>query len=162
MELFRNNTQKFPISFYGVVNCTVFIVMKFEDFEKVKLENTECNKSYNIRAILLDSYITVLRTKDGKNVEAVRIKASLDYEDVEKAVMKNEVIAYKHKLLDSEFEKNNTFQIAPNTFDTIHVIGEYLYYQYEPRTECIYNFRRRKITKALNKEIKNAPFPALA
>lgn len=40
-----------------------------------------------MRAILLDSYITVLRTKDGTNVEGVRIKASIDYKDVENGIV---------------------------------------------------------------------------
>lgn len=35
-----------------------------------------------MRAILLDSYITVLRTKDGVNVDSMRVKASISYDDV--------------------------------------------------------------------------------
>ncbi|VDM09162.1 unnamed protein product [Wuchereria bancrofti] len=162
IELFRKKTEKYPISFYGVVNCTVFVILKFEDFEKVNLKGNGCDKSYKMRAILLDSYITVLRTKDGINVEAVRIKVSIDYTDIEKGIKESEVVAYTHNLIDSEFEKNNSFTIALNTFDTIHNIDEYTYYQHKPRTECKYHFRRRKITKSVQKDIKDLPFPALA
>ncbi|EFO13359.1 hypothetical protein LOAG_15169 [Loa loa] len=40
MGTFRKETAKFPISFYGIINCTVFVIMKFEDFEKVNLEGS--------------------------------------------------------------------------------------------------------------------------
>ncbi|KAM3716690.1 Threonine--tRNA ligase [Dirofilaria immitis] len=162
MELFRNDTEKYPISFYGVANCTVFVIMKFEDLEKVNLKGGGCDKSYEMRAILLDSHITVLRTKDGIKVEGVRIKASVNYEDVEKAIKKEGVVAYTHNLMDSEFEESNSFIIAPNTFHTIHNIDVYTYYQYKPRTGCTYHFRRRKITKGLKKDVRDSPFPALA
>lgn len=72
------------------------------------------------------------------------------------------IVAYTHNLKDSEFEKNNSFTIAPNTFHTIHNIGEYTYYQHKPRNECTYHFQRRKITKSMAKDIKDMPFPALA
>ncbi|VIO98964.1 Uncharacterized protein BM_BM10521 [Brugia malayi] len=162
IELFRKKTEKYPISFYGVVNCTVFVILKFEDFEKVNLKGSGCDKSYKMRAILIDSYITVLRTKDGVNVEGVRIKVSIDYTDIEKGIKESGVVAYTHNLIDSEFEKNNSFTIAPNTFDTIHNIDEYTYYQHKPRTECKYHFRRRKITRSVQKDIKDLSFPALA
>ncbi|VDN84053.1 unnamed protein product [Brugia pahangi] len=162
IELFRKKTEKYPISFYGVVNCTVFVILKFEDFEKVNLKGSGCDKSYKMRAILIDSYITVLRTKDGLNVEGVRIKVSIDYTDIEKGIKESGVVAYTHNLIDSEFEKNNSFTIAPNTFDTIHNIDEYTYYQHKPRTECTYHFRRRKITRSVQKDIKDLSFPALA
>uniref|UniRef100_A0A915Q5T1 Uncharacterized protein n=1 Tax=Setaria digitata TaxID=48799 RepID=A0A915Q5T1_9BILA len=159
---FRSMTSKFPISFYGIVDCTIFVIMKFEDFEKVNAKNSGCDRSYKMRAILLDSYLTVLRTKDDKNVEGVRIKVSIDYKEVEKGIAENEPVIYIHNLLDSEFEKNNSFTIAQNTFHTIHNIDDYTYYQETPRTECIYHFKRRKITKSSKKDVQDVPFPAFA
>uniref|UniRef100_A0A158Q6W4 Sema domain-containing protein n=1 Tax=Elaeophora elaphi TaxID=1147741 RepID=A0A158Q6W4_9BILA len=163
LETFRNRSQKFPISFYGISNCTVFVIMKYEDFNKIDLKGNGCDRSYQMRAIFLDSYITVLRTKDGENVQGVRIKASIDYQDVENGMKTSDgLVAYTHNLIDSEFEKNNSFTIAPNTFHTIHNIGEYTYYQSKPRKACTYYFQRRKITKSAQKDIKDLRFSALA
>lgn len=162
IALFRNKTAKFPISFFGIVNCTVFVIMKYEDFSKVDLSSTGCDRSYQMRAILLDSYITILRTKNGINVEGLRIKASIDYKDVEKGIQESAVVAYTHSLSDADFEANNSFTIAPNTFNIIYNIGEFTYYQYKPRHHCSYFFRRRKITKKPQKEVEDIVFPILS
>ncbi|CAG9540674.1 unnamed protein product [Cercopithifilaria johnstoni] len=159
MEVFHKD---YPIAFYGIVNCTAFVIMKLVDFDKLKLQGDGCDRSYHMRAILLDSYMTILRTEDGINVQGVRLKVSIDHNDVENGIKSNGIVAYMHNLTDAEFEQSNWFTIAPNTFDTIHNIDDYTYYQYQPRTNCTYHFRRRKITKRAQKHIKDYPFPALA
>ncbi|VBB31270.1 unnamed protein product, partial [Acanthocheilonema viteae] len=162
MEMFRNRSSKHPMSFYGIANCTVFVVMKYEDIDKINLKGNGCDKSYQMRAFLSDSYITVLRTKDGINVQGARMKVSIDYNDVVNGILSDKLVFYTHNLVDSDFEKDNTFTIVPHTFHTIHNIDGYTYYQYKPREKCWYYFQRRKITKSAEKSIKNVAFHAFS
>ncbi|VDM92219.1 unnamed protein product, partial [Litomosoides sigmodontis] len=94
MKRLRKRSEKFPLSFYGIINCTVFVILKYEDFDKLKLTGSKCSKAYKMRAILLDSHITVLRTKNGIDVDAVRIKVSIDHNDVKNGITNDERSAY--------------------------------------------------------------------
>lgn len=66
-----------------------------------------------------------------------------------------------HPLSDQDF-KGNSFKIASDTFDTIHNIDDYTYYQVKPRNKCDIYFQRRKISQKAEKYIENYNFPAVA
>lgn len=74
---------------------------------------------------------------------------------------RGEGLTYTRNLTNNLFS-GNSFEIAPGTFDTIHNIDDYTYYQTKPREKCTVFFQRRKITEKANKQIEDYHFPVTA
>ncbi|VDM98699.1 unnamed protein product [Thelazia callipaeda] len=155
LNLFRQQTTKFPMSYYGILDCTFFVVMRVEDLTKIVPNNTGCDTSYSMRVMLYDSYATIIRTKNFKDIEAVRIKVAIYYRQVFTAMKEKKSLIYQRNIVNSEFDASNQFIIAPNTYGGIYVLDDYIYYQDKPSKDCLLYYKRRKITLSKKKLIED-------